>query len=105
VHAESGRSYHAKHAPPKSLTLAGAGAAPSAANMLDDEAGGALVQRADDTAEALAQRLRGYHSQAVPILARYEPAGVVVRVDADGPPPVVWGRIEQVRRSWRERHP
>ena len=50
---------------------------PSTENMLDDETGGALMQRADDTEEALTKRLQGYHSQTVPILAHYEPMGVV----------------------------
>ena len=42
VHKASGRSYHAKFAPPKSLN----GAAPSEATMLDDETGEALVRAA-----------------------------------------------------------
>ena len=96
VHKESGRSYHVKYAPPKSLAAAGAGAVPSSANMLDDETGGALMQRADDTEEALATRLQGYHSQTVPILEHYEPTGVVNRVDANHPPPEVWDIIELV---------
>merc|ERR1719201_2602575 len=46
MHKTSGRSYHAKFAPPKSYD----GSAPSSAeNMLDDETGEALYQRADDT--------------------------------------------------------
>merc|ERR1711981_1377474 len=47
VHKASGRSYHVKFAPPKSL----GGAAPSVETMLDDETGEALMQRADDTEE------------------------------------------------------
>ena len=92
VHKESGRSYHVKYAPPKSL----AGAVPSAANMLDDETGGALMQRADDTEEALATRLEGYHSQTMPVLAHYEPKGVVRRVDGSRAAPEVWAQIEGV---------
>ena len=33
--------------------------------------GEALMQRADDTEAALAQRLEGYHAQTVPILEHY----------------------------------
>jgi adenylate kinase len=44
VHKESGRSYHIKFAPPKSLN----GGAPSTETMLDDETGEPLMQRADD---------------------------------------------------------
>merc|ERR1719198_1728422 len=93
VHKESGRSYHVKFAKPKSLED---GATPSEETMLDDETGEALMQRADDTEEALTKRLQGYHDQTVPILAHYEPNGVVARVDANVKPEEVWGSIEKV---------
>jgi adenylate kinase len=80
VHKESGRSYHIKFAPPKSL----GDQAPSVTTMLDDETGQPLMQRKDDTEEALKSRLEAYHSQTVPILAHYGPAGIVTKVDADG---------------------
>ena len=89
VHKASGRSYHAKFAPPKSL----GGAAPSVETMLDDETGEALMQRADDTEEALSKRLESYHAQTVPILDHYSPAGVVSRVDADKAPDAVWDSV------------
>jgi len=60
--------------PPKSFT---AGDTPTVENMLDDETGEPLYQRADDTKEALVKRLEGYHGQTVPILAHYEPTGVL----------------------------
>ena len=87
VHKASGRSYHARFARPTSLPE---GAAPTAENMRDDETGEPLSQRADDTEEALAQRLRGYHEQTLPILAHYEPAGSVSRVAASAGPATVW---------------
>jgi adenylate kinase family enzyme len=80
VHKESGRSYHIKFAPPKSL----GDQVPSVTTMLDDETGQPLMQRKDDTEEALKSRLEAYHSQTVPILAHYGPAGIVTKVDADG---------------------
>ena len=82
-----------KFAPPKSLTE---GDAPTAENMLDDETGEPLMQRADDTEEALAKRLEGYHAQTVPILAHYEPTGVVNRIDANTDPKKVWELVEAV---------
>jgi len=91
VHKASGRSYHVKFSPPKSLTE---GATPSVETMLDDETAEPLMQRADDTEEALKSRLEGYHGQTVPILAHYEPAGVVGRVNANVPPPEVWSGVE-----------
>merc|ERR1719272_2568138 len=90
VHKASGRSYHVKFAKPKSL---GEGDAPSEATMLDDETGDPLMQRSDDTAQALSKRLEGYHAQTVPILAHYTPAGVVTRVDANDAPDDVWGSV------------
>ena len=99
VHAASGRSYHAAHAPPQSLATAGAGAVPSAETMRDDETGEALGQRADDTAAALATRLQLYHEQTEPILDRYGPAGVVRRVDGDRSPGEVWAQIERALSS------
>mmetsp|Transcript_67936 Transcript_67936/g.163099 ORF Transcript_67936/g.163099 Transcript_67936/m.163099 type:complete len:478 (+) Transcript_67936:95-1528(+) len=93
VHKASGRSYHVKNKKPKSLPE---GATPTTENMLDDETGEPLMQRADDTEEALKKRLEGYHEQTVPILAHYEPAGVVSRVDADKDMEVIWSSISQV---------
>lgn len=95
VHKESGRSYHAtiEKFRPKSLKE---GDAPSTETMLDDETGEALMQRADDTEEALTSRLQGYHAQTVPILAHYEPTGTVSKVDASVPPEEVWGQIQKI---------
>merc|ERR1711904_305886 len=59
--------YHVKFNPPKSL----AGRTPAAKTMKDDETGEILMQRPDDTAEALVKRLQAYHSETKPILARY----------------------------------
>jgi adenylate kinase len=92
VHKESGRSYHIKFAPPKSLGEQ----EPSVETMLDDETNEPLMQRKDDTEEALKSRLEAYHAQTVPILDHYGPAGVVHKVDANRPPPEVWASIEAV---------
>ena len=79
VHKSSGRSYHVKFAPPKSLPD---GETPTPANMLDDETGEALVQRSDDTEAALSSRLKAYHAQTVPVLEHYG-AKKVVSVNAN----------------------
>ena len=92
VHKESGRSYHIKFAPPKSLR----GREPSTETMLDDETGEPLMQRKDDTEEALKSRLEAYHSMTVPILAHYWPTGLVHKIDANRPQPEVWASIEAV---------
>jgi len=90
VHKGSGRSYHVTFAKPKSL---GEGDVPSGTTMLDDETSEPLMQRADDTEEALGKRLEGYHAQTVPILEHYSPAGVVSKVDANQAPETVWGSV------------
>merc|ERR1712094_3362 len=92
VHKASGRSYHIKFAPPKSL----GDQEPSEETMLDDETGEPLMQRVDDTEEALTKRLESYHAQTVPILTHYEPTGVVSKVDANVKPDAVWTSIEKV---------
>jgi adenylate kinase len=77
VHKESGRSYHSKFSPPKSLGES----IPSVETMLDDKTNEPLMQRADDTEEALAKRLDTYYSQTVPLLDHYTP--VVVKMDSN----------------------
>jgi len=74
----------------------GDGAVPSAETMLDDETGEPLTQRADYTEEALAQRLRSYHAETVPILGHYESMGVVRKVGAALAASEVWESIEAV---------
>jgi adenylate kinase len=96
IHKASGRSYHVKFAKPKSLKE---GATPSEETMLDDETGEPLMQRADDTEEALTQRLEAYHAQTVPILDHYAPNGVVSKVDANVAPDQVWESIAKVLPS------
>ena len=92
VHKASGRSYHAKFSPPKSL----GDQAPTVETMVDDETGEPLMQRADDTEEALGKRLEGYHAQTVPSLAHYDPTGVVAKVDANVGIDEVWSQIDAV---------
>jgi adenylate kinase len=80
VHKASGRSYHVKFNPPKSLQ----GRSPSADTMLDDQTGELLMQRADDTADALKTRLASYHESTMPILAHYERSAIdVCKIDAN----------------------
>merc|ERR1719277_1411514 len=88
----SGRSYHVKFAPPKSMKL-GADGKPIKETMKDDQTGNLLFQRPDDTAEALKKRLDGYQKQTVPILSHYAPKGIVKRVDGGQPMNVVWADV------------
>ena len=90
IHKSSGRSYHTKFKPPKSLAeLASEPSSdnmrddetgeplmqrpePSSDNMRDDETGEPLMQRPDDTEEALGARLETYHATTEPLLQYYE---------------------------------
>lgn len=92
IHKKSGRSYHVKFAPPKSMAV-GADGKPIAESMKDDETGEALMQRPDDTAAALVKRLQGYHGETVPILDHYSPNGVVKAVNANQQMDGVWGEV------------
>lgn len=89
MHKESGRSYHTKFKPPASMKLGDDGK-PDPATMLDDETGGELYQRADDTPEALKKRLEGYEAQTKPILQHYGPKGIVKDVNANQEMEDVW---------------
>ena len=93
IHKKSGRSYHVKFAPPKSMKL-GADGGPVPESMKDDETGEPLMQRPDDTATALVKRLNGYHGETVPILDHYRPNGVVREVNANQGMDGVWKEVE-----------
>jgi adenylate kinase len=90
IHKRTGRSYHVKFAPPKSMKLLENGK-PDPKTMNDDETGEPLMQRPDDTSEALVSRLAEYHSKTIPILSHYK--NQVRIVDANQPQDNVWNAI------------
>eukprot|EP00339_Tiarina_fusa_P027492 CAMPEP_0117011314 /NCGR_PEP_ID=MMETSP0472-20121206/9754_1 /TAXON_ID=693140 ORGANISM="Tiarina fusus, Strain LIS" /NCGR_SAMPLE_ID=MMETSP0472 /ASSEMBLY_ACC=CAM_ASM_000603 /LENGTH=315 /DNA_ID=CAMNT_0004714079 /DNA_START=15 /DNA_END=962 /DNA_ORIENTATION=- len=92
IHKKSGRSYHVKYAPPKTMKVDGSGK-PVPDSMKDDETGEALMQRKDDTSAALVKRLQGYHGETVPILEHYRPDGIVRAVNANQGMDGVWKEI------------
>ena len=92
IHKNSGRSYHVKYAPPKSMKLDKKGH-PIPETMKDDTTGELLMQRPDDTATALVKRLKGYHDETVPILNHYSPHGIVKTVNANQEMSGVWAEI------------
>ena len=59
AHLASGRTYHVVFNPPK-------------VDGKDDETGEDLVQRADDKAEVVLDRLRVYHEQTAPLVDYYQ---------------------------------
>jgi len=92
IHKKSGRSYHVKYAPPKSMKKNSDGSVVPD-SMLDDQTGEPLIQRPDDTAAALVKRLQGYHNETVPILEHYKPQGIVKTVNANQNMEKVWNEI------------
>ncbi|MCI5810754.1 MAG: adenylate kinase [Clostridiales bacterium] len=66
-----GESFHLKFNPP-------------AKEGVCDKCGAALVQRADDKAETVRERLRVYHAQTEPVKTIYEKLGKLVRIDGNG---------------------
>jgi adenylate kinase len=61
-----------------------------------DNCGGDVVQRDDDTAEAIEQRLDLYDTQTAPLIAYYEDRGTLVAVDGLGSADEVTARLVRV---------
>ena len=70
VAPKSGAMYHIVSAPPKVLGIC-------------DISGEPLVQRDDDRAEVILNRLKVYHSQTAPLIDYYLKAGLLLRIDAN----------------------
>jgi adenylate kinase len=85
IHQGSGRSYHVKFNPPKSMAKDG--------SMVDDLTGEPLSQRSDDNATSLKKRLATYHEQTEPILEHYAPLKIVHRVKGDQSIDAVWNDV------------
>jgi adenylate kinase len=97
IHKASGRSYHVKFKSPKSMKLDEDGKV-VVGTMMDDETNEPLIQRPDDTSDALVKRLEGYHRETVPILDHYKPKGVVRTVNANQDPDGVWTEVQGALR-------
>ena len=92
MHKASGRSYHVRSCPPKSMKL-GPNGKPLPESMKDDITGEPLYQRSDDTAEALKTRLDAYKNQTLPILEHYKDKGIVKQVDGGRGITEVWAEV------------
>jgi adenylate kinase len=57
------------------------------------EAGGELVQRADDNEETIGNRLQVYRDQTEPLIAHYRDMGLLKIVDGEGDMEQVYGRL------------
>lgn len=76
THLPSGRVYSLDFNPPKNPGV-------------DDETGEALVQRSDDTVEAVTQRLKTYHEKTSPLVAFYEESNILTHYDGSNEPELV----------------
>jgi len=94
MHKASGRSFHVKFCPPKTMKT-GADGKPDSTTMTDDETGEALYQRSDDTAEALKSRLESYYGKTLPILDHYKPRGIVSTIDGAQEIEKVWADVRK----------
>ncbi len=85
--AKCGKGYHEKFERPK-------------VDGVCDECGSTeFTRRADDNEETVRQRLEAYHEQTAPLIAYYEKAGIVKKVDGMAPIDEVTKQIEQVLDS------
>ncbi len=58
------------------------------------EAGGELIQRADDNEETICNRLDVYRQQTEPLIEYYQSAGLLRKVDGQGDMDAVYGRLK-----------
>ena len=77
IHQASGRTYHLKFAP-------------SRVDDIDDITGEPLIQRTDDTEEALTERMSNYHRTTTSILNYYANKGRVTSINANREVHHVW---------------
>jgi adenylate kinase len=66
---------------------------PPKVNWMCDVCGGEVIQREDDTEEAIRRRLELYERQTAPLIDWYEARGQLVKVNGTGSPDAVLRRI------------
>lgn len=83
IHKPSGRIYHIRFNPPKVADT-------------DDITGDPLIQRPDDQADAIKNRLAVYKEQTEPLIAFYTQTNRLAEIDAAPPPDSVYRALEQL---------
>jgi adenylate kinase len=81
---------------PKCSKMFNANLDPGKAGGACDECGTKLVQRKDDTAEVIAERLQVYHRSTQPLIQHYREQGSFVEVDGDRPVDEIFGSIMKI---------
>ena len=69
---------------------------PPRVDWICDVCGGEVIQRDDDTVDAIRRRLEVYEIQTAPLIDRYRRLGLLVVVRGDGTPDAVTGRVISV---------
>ena len=81
-------------------------AAPPLVNWTCDVCGGEVVQREDDTEEAIERRLNLYEEETAPLLDWYKERSLLVEINGTGSPDAVTrrvvGAIDTLRQKMRE---
>jgi len=88
---------------PKCGKVYSASALSSEGELRCDECGTPLVQRKDDTAEVMKERLEVYHRQTRPLIDHYRKRGWYVEVDGDRPVSEVYSSILEFVKGYREK--
>lgn len=79
---ETGRTYHINYNPPK-------------VEGIDDETGFPLIQRSDDTEEAVKKRIDVYNSKTSVLIDYYDKHGILITIDGTKTPEEVFEDIEK----------
>lgn len=82
VNVSTGRVYHIKFNPPK-------------VEGIDDETGEKLIQREDDTKEAIVKRLDVYNKHTSVLIDYYDKKGILVTIDGAKTPDEVFDQIKK----------
>jgi len=69
-----------------------------------DRCGGKLFQREDDRRESIVVRLESYERSTTPLIEFYDKLGLLVRIDATGPPDQICASTLASLRSRRAEH-
>jgi adenylate kinase len=78
--------------------------APPRVEWICDVCGGEVVQREDDTEDAIRRRLSLYEEQTAPLIAWYMERRQLITVDGLGHPDAVSARLIRAVDRWREGH-
>merc|ERR1711865_238643 len=103
MHKGSGRSFHVKFNPPKSMKL-DANGLPITGTMIDDETKEPLYQRADDTKAALVKRLSDYHKMTEPLLTHYSNKNIVKKINGGLPIKQVTSQVMSAMSKQNMKH-